>query len=487
MTPELWWLGAIMAFGGFASLLDATIINVAIGPLATVFDAGIATVQWTVTGYLLAITATLPLSAWATARFGAKQTILFSQVAFLIGSLLCGLAWSVSSLIVFRVIQGIGGGLAVPVGQALLAQAAGPKRLGKLMSVVTMPALFAPLIGPSLGGVLVDHLSWRWIFFINIPFCVVTILLVVVKVQNIVAPSATAELDLLGLVLLIPGLSALIYGLTEVGSGTGVRGVAVTTLAIGVLLLAAFVLRAMRNRDGSLLDLRLFGVPAFRAGTVANFLLSMAMYGVLIPLPLYFQLVRGTSVLESALALLPQSIGYLVAITLLNRLTAVLGTRNLTLLGGLLVIAGSVPFALITAEPNQVLISAALVVRGMGLGAAMMPTMTVAFASVGKERAPGATGAFNVFQRIGASLGTAVLAIVLQNQVSGRLPAGTPNLGEVAPGGDVAHSMATAFGAPFWWAIAFTVLALVLAFLLPGRRPPARAVPADKEPALQPE
>jgi Na+/melibiose symporter-like transporter len=305
-------------------------------------------------------------------------------------------------------------------------------------------------------------------------------------VRNVVVPSSTAKLDALGLVLLVPGVTALIYGLTEAGSASRSVGVAVASLVIGVVLSVVFVLHALRARSDSLLDLRLFGVPAFRVGTAANFLFSMAMFGVLIPLPLYFQLVRGSTVLESALALLPQSLGYLMAVMVLNRLSMVLGVRYLTLLGTLLVIAGSVPFALITAESNRILLAVALVVRGMGLGAAMMPTMTVAFASVDRERAPSATAAFNVSQRVGASLGTAVIAIVLQNRMSDRLPAGTSNFSRVEPGGGAAHTLAPAFDAPFWWAITFTALALVPAFLLPGRHEaptPQRA----EERALQPE
>ncbi|WP_228002405.1 MDR family MFS transporter [Nocardia australiensis] len=472
VTPELWWLSAIMAFGGFASLLDATVINVAIGPLAKVFDAELSTVQWAVTGYLLAITATLPISGWAMARFGAKQTMIFSQAAFLVGSVLAGLAWSASSLIAFRVIQGIGGGLAVPVGQALLAQAAGPGRLGRLMSIVTVPALVAPLIGPSLGGILVDHLSWRWIFFINVPLCVVSIALMAARVRNVVAPSADIELDVVGMALLMPGLTALVYGLSEAGSAGGFGGGRVIGgLVVGAVLLAAFALRATQSRREPLLDLRLLGIRYFRSGTLANVLLSVAMYGVMIPLPMYFQVVRGTSVLASALLLLPQSAGFLVVVMLMNRLTAMLSSRSVTVLGLLLVMVGTIPFTLITADPNQFVIGAALCIRGIGLGAAMIPTMTVAFSSVPKAAAPSATSAFNVFQRVGASLGTAVLAVVLQKQVADQLPAGRSTLAQVTPGGDAARNLATSFHLPFVWALAFTAFAVVPSFFLPERQP----------------
>ncbi|MEE1845557.1 hypothetical protein [Streptomyces sp. JV190] len=170
--------------------------------------------------------------------------------------------------------------------------------------------------------------------------------------------------------------------------------------------------------------------------------------------------------LVGAVLLLPQSLGYLLAIVLMNALTARLGVRNLTIIG-------IVPYALIDAHPNQLLLGATLVVRGFGLGASMMPTMTIAFASVPKETAPSATSAFNVFQRVGASLGTTVLAVVLQQRLKDELPVGVDSLGQVEPGGTVARGLAESFGAPFWWAMVFTALALLPAFFLPGRRPAA--------------
>ncbi|MFJ1638855.1 hypothetical protein [Streptomyces sp. NPDC088256] len=170
--------------------------------------------------------------------------------------------------------------------------------------------------------------------------------------------------------------------------------------------------------------------------------------------------------LVGAVLLLPQSLGYLLAIVLMNALTARLGVRNLTIIG-------TVPYALIDAHPNQLLLGTTLVVRGFGLGASMMPTMTIAFASVPKETAPSATSAFNVFQRVGASLGTTVLAVVLQRRLKDELPVGVDSLGQVEPGGTVARGLAESFGAPFWWAMVFTALALLPAFFLPGRRPAA--------------
>ncbi|MFC8825206.1 DHA2 family efflux MFS transporter permease subunit [Streptomyces sp. NPDC057137] len=477
---RLWQLGGIMALGGFASLLDATIVNIAVGTLGTAFDAPLATVQWVVTGYLLALCGAIPLSGWAAERFGAKQVLIFAQLVFTVGSLLSGLAWSAESLIVFRIVQGIGGGLAVTVGQALVAQAAGPKRLGRLMAVLSVPMLLAPVVGPSLGGVLIDRLDWRWIFFINVPLGLLTVLLIAARVDNVMAPSSP-KLDVVGLLLLPPGLAALLYGLSEAGSDGGFAGGRVIGgLVVGVVLLGAFCVHALRTRTAPMLDLRLFRDRDFASGAVAGVLLSAAMFGAMIPLPLYFQVVRGESVLRSALLLLPQSIGYLLAVAVVAPLTARIGARRLTLIAIPLAVLGTVPFALLGAGagagagsgdgggPAPLLLGAAMVVRGFGFGASMLPTMTAAYTGMAATALPQATSAFTILQRIGASVGTAVLAVVLQ-QASGA-------------SGDGLRA-ADAFGTSFWWALSITVLALVPSAFLTGGRDGARsrATPAEVE------
>ncbi|MEU8431916.1 MDR family MFS transporter [Streptomyces sp. NPDC029216] len=478
--PDLWWLAGILVLGGFATLLDSTIVNVAVGTLAKEFEAGLSAVQWSVTGYLLALCVTIPLSGWAVERFGAKQTWLFSQVVFLAGSLAAGLSWSVESLIVFRVLQGVGGGLVMPVGQSLLAQAAGTNRLGRLMGIVSIPAMFAPVVGPTLGGVVIDHIGWRWIFFLNLPLGLATILLSLAKISNVVAPGKS-RLDVLGLVLLAPGLGAFLYGLSEVGAEGGLgNGGTLAGLIVGAVLIAAFCVHALRVRSAPLMDLRLLKERNFRSGTSATFFLSMAMFGVMIPLPLYFQIVRGADVMESGLLLMPQSIGYFLAIVLVGKLTAALGPRAVTILGVVLAAVATIPFGLISADSSKVLLCASMVVRGFGFGAAMLPCMTTAYSGLQPASVPHATSAFNIFQRIGASLGTAALAVVLQQGATDELAGRALKLTQVAPGGDIAHSLAGAFSATFWWALGLTVLALLPCVALPGRTPRSASAPASQ-------
>src|SRR5438093_204662 len=177
LDRELLRLGAVVVAGSIMAILDATIVNVAIPTLGGDFHTSISTIQWVMTGYLLAFASVIPLTGWASERFGAKRVWVASLLLFMAGSALAGAAWSIEALIGFRVLQGVGGGLLMPVGQTILAQAAGPKRMGRVMSVVGVPMLLAPIFGPVIGGAIVDQVSWRWIFFVNLPIGLIAVLL----------------------------------------------------------------------------------------------------------------------------------------------------------------------------------------------------------------------------------------------------------------------------------------------------------------------
>src|SRR5215510_7065405 len=199
------------------SILDATIVNVAVPTLARRFDAPIPSIQWVVTAYLLAFVAVIPLSGWLTRRFGAKRVWIAALILFMTGSVLAGLSWSLGALVVFRVVQGLGGGLIMPVGQAILARAAGPERMGRVMSIIGIPLLLGPVAGPVIGGALVSGASWRWIFFVNVPVGAAALALALWLLPD--TPRRPAKLDLPGLALLSGGIAVFLYGLAKVGDG----------------------------------------------------------------------------------------------------------------------------------------------------------------------------------------------------------------------------------------------------------------------------
>src|SRR3954467_10251655 len=221
IEPWVWRVCGIVIVGSIMSILDTTIVNVALDRLGSELHTTIANIQWVVTGYLLSLAAVIPVSGWAARRFGTKEVYISSLVLFTVGSILCGVASSATELIVFRVLQGVGGGLILPLGQLMMATAAGPRRMGRVMSVVAVPAMLAPIFGPALGGLILDNASWRWIFFVNVPIGVVAFFLGLRGLPKS-EPGDAGSLDVRGLLLLVTGTPLVTYGLAEIGKTGGV-------------------------------------------------------------------------------------------------------------------------------------------------------------------------------------------------------------------------------------------------------------------------
>ena len=216
ISAHVWRVSAVVILGSIMSILDTTIVNVALATLRRELHATISQIQWVVTGYMLALAAVIPVTGWAARRFGAKRVYLVSLVLFTAGSALCGLAADTTELIVFRVLQGVGGGMILPIGQLMMAEAAGPKRMGRVMSIVAVPAMLAPILGPTIGGLIVQNASWRWIFYVNVPIGVIAVI-AAIRVLPTVKPGPTDRLDVRGLLLMATGLPLLTYGLAEIG------------------------------------------------------------------------------------------------------------------------------------------------------------------------------------------------------------------------------------------------------------------------------
>src|SRR5580704_1669069 len=219
LSPELKRIASVVILGSIMSILDTTIVAVALDTLGKDFHVSVSTIQWVTTGYLLALAVVIPVTGWAVDRFGAKPMWMLSLTLFIIGSSLCGLAWSANSLIAFRVLQGIGGGMILPIGQSILARAAGPQRMGRVMSIIGVPMVLGPILGPVIGGLIVSNTSWRWIFYINVPIGIVTLILSARWLPKWDTDERfPASFDTLGFCLLSPGLAALVYSLAEVGT-----------------------------------------------------------------------------------------------------------------------------------------------------------------------------------------------------------------------------------------------------------------------------
>jgi EmrB/QacA subfamily drug resistance transporter len=451
LTPELLRLSGVLLVGAIAAILDTTIVAVAIDRLGEELGTTISTIQWVATGYLLALTVAIPLTGWAMDRFGGRRMWLLSLTGFLGGSVLCGLAWSAESLIVFRVVQGLGGGMLLPLMQSILAQAAGPKRIGRAMGIVAIPAQLGPILGPVVGGLILDGASWRWIFFVNVPVCLVALALAWRWMPDTRGEGRSSRLDFAGLALLSPALAAIVYGFSQAGDAGGFGASSVLVpLALGAVLLIAFAVHALRTA-APIIDVRLLRVPSFAASSGLMFALGGSLFGAMFLLPLFEQVARHRSALEAGLLLAPQGAGTMVSIVIASRLADRVAPRGIVLVGILLATVATIPYALVGTGTSEVLLGVALFARGAGLGLALVPTMSACYADISREAIPRATASIRIIQQIGGSLGTAVLAVILQDALAG--------------GGDPT----AAFGSTFWWTIGLAGLALIPALWLPSR------------------
>lgn len=455
LDPGFVRLSLVMLTGALAVVFDTTIVNIALDTLGRQLHVPVSTIQWITTGYLLALGMAVPTTNWLTGRFGGKNVWLAALTLFLAGSVGASLAPDAATLIAFRVVQGVGGGLMLPVMQTLLVQAAGGRSLGRATAIIGLPALLGPVLGPVVGGLIVQHLTWRWIFWINVPFCLAGLALAW-RFMPAGERGRDVPLDWIGLALLSPGIAGIIFGLSRVGEGGGFGHAGVLLpLVAGAALVAAFAVRALRTDGTPLVDLRLLRSPSFSAANALMFLSGFVLYGAMLLIPLFFQQVAGDDAFTAGLLLAPQGIGVLLSRGLAGTLTDRLGARPVTAVGLTVTALGTLPFAWAGPDTPTWWLVTALVVRGIGLGAVTIPVMSSAYEGLAREEVPHASVITRTAQQVGGSFGTAVLAVVLDSALTRH------------PGGPA--DAAAAFGHTFWWSLAFTVLALAASAWLPSR------------------
>lgn len=463
LDRKLVLVSTMVVLASLMSILDTTVVNVALAAIAQDFNASLTTIQWVVTGYTLALALAIPLTGWAADRFGTKRLYLSMLSVFLLGSLLSGLAWSPGSLIAFRVLQGVGGGMLMPAGMTILTHAAGPERVGRVMSVLGIPMLLGPICGPILGGWIVESYSWRWVFFINIPLGLIALAMCWRQLE-FDRPEPDAPLDWTGFFALVPGLALVVVGVVSINEAGGVLAPQVLLpIVAGVSLLAFFVRHSLRA-SYALVDLRLFKDRIFAACTGTLFIGLVAVFGGLLLLPLYLQTVRGESPMDTGLLLAPEGLGAVVSMPLAGLLADRIPIGRIVPVG-LAMIAGSF-FALtaLTPHTSYAYIAVSLFVMGAGIGATMIPMFSGAMATLTKPQVARASTAINIIQQVGAALGTAVLSIILARSLAGG-PLGdldiTASLKPLPP--DQAAIAAEAYGTTFGWAAAMTAVAMVIA------------------------
>lgn len=471
-------VASVVVLGAIMSILDVTVVNVAIKTLAIEFEASLATIQWVATGYTLALATVIPLTGWGADRFGTKRLYLTSIVLFVAGSVLSAFAWSAGSLIAFRVVQGLGGGMLMPLGMTILTKKAGPHRVGRVMAVIGVPMLLGPILGPILGGYLVDSASWQWIFLINVPIGVVAVVMAL-RILPRDVPSPSERLDWLGLVLLSPGLAILIYGLAKGGEKGGFgHAEAIGPVVAGAVLLAVFVWHGLRTPH-ALVDLRLYKNRVFSASTVTLMLMVVSVFGGMLLVPLYLQSVRGESAMDTGLLLAPQGLGAMLAMPIAGQLADRTGVGRIVPFGLAVVAASFVGLTRLEGDTSYWTLGIYLFFMGLGMGFTMMPTFSGAMQTLRRADISRASTSLNITQQVGASIGTAVMSILLTRAIADRLP-GAAGGGFAAPSAPlppeqqarVTTLLSEAFGYTFWWALALVVVAFVVALaLLPKHKP----------------
>ena len=455
LDPALVKLALVIVVGSLAAILDLTIVNVAIDTLQRRLHTSVSTIQWVSTGYVLASAMTIPVSGWAFERFGARRSWMASLTVFIVGSALCGAAWSTGSLIAFRVLQGIGGGMLLPLQQTILVNAAGRERLARIVPFIAIPSQAGPVLGPMIGGLILSNASWRWIFYVNVPLVLIALVLAwrtVPKTQI----NADRRLDIRGLALLSPGLALLVYGFSEAGvTGAFDHTKVIAPLAAGVAILAGYCVHALRSRVEPVLNLRFLRLRGYATSSAMMFLSGVMLIGGLFLLPLYYQQARGASALQAGLLLAPQGVGVAIGALGAGRLVDKMGIsiRLVGLIGMALLTAATVPYVFATAHTSEALLSVVLIARGAGLGLVIIPMTNAAYIGLPHRAIPSATTGVRIYQQIGGALGTAILAVILQHAI---------------PATRNPHLIAHAFDATFAWVLGLTALAFVPALLLPG-------------------
>jgi EmrB/QacA subfamily drug resistance transporter len=408
LAPNVWKVVCVAAIGSFMAQLDATVVNVSLASLAADLHVSLAAIQWVTTGYLLALALTLPLNGWLVDRIGAKALYLGCFAAFTLSSALCGLAWSANSLIVFRILQGMSGGLLAPMAQMMIARAAG-KQMAQVVSVAALPVLLAPLLGPVIAGAILQFASWRWLFLINLPVGVLALALAAAFLPGDREETRPRGLDLLGLTLLSPGLVLFLYGSDHLGERIGV-----VALAVSVIMFALFYRTARAKGDAALIDLRLLKGKIFSASIVAMFMVNGISFAGQMLIPIYLVRACGLSPSRTGWLLAPLGLGMMCTYPFMGRLTKRFGIRKLAACGALLALAGTLPLVFLAQHGLVIaVLAASLFIRGVGVSAIGIPSITSGYASVAPQDLPTATTAMNIVQRLGGPTLTTLCATFL--------------------------------------------------------------------------
>jgi DHA2 family multidrug resistance protein len=405
-----WKILLVSISGTFMVILDQTIMNIALPHIMAVFNETTDRAQLVISAYMMATAVTTPAAAYLCTRFGLKRVFILSQVGFLLGSVLCGMAWNSYTLILFRIIQGLAGGLLSPIAMTLLFIKIPPQDRGTAMGIFGIPMMLGPAIGPTLGGYLVDYWDWRWCFYVNVPVVLAAIFIGMAWIEEM--STSPARFDLLGFTLAATGFSSILYGLSYAPSWGWDDLRIIGLLAVGSVSLVTWITMELRS-DHPMLDLRIFKYRGFSLSMGLTFITTIGLFSAIFLLPVFLQNVRGMSAMNTGLMVLPTAIGAMITMPISGRFYDRIGPRLPAIAG--LIITGLTTLWMqwLDVTTSDDTLRWILFLRGMGLGFAMMPIMTFGMASVPQEKTAQASSVMNVWRTVFASLGIAIFATLL--------------------------------------------------------------------------
>ena len=451
-------MGPLLAviIGMIMVILDTTVVNVAIPDLKEYFNTDLKTIQWTITGYTLALSAVIPLAGWMTDRFGSKRIFLLTLAFFAIGSALCAFAQTPGQLVLYRVIQGLGGGMVMPIGMAMIFKLAPANKRGAIMGMLGVPMLLAPALGPVLSGWLVEDVSWRWIFLINVPIGIIAIL-VGMRFLPKSDGAKPPHLDIFGMILAPIAFSMLAFGVTE-GSTSWTSASAIIGVSVGGVALILFIIVELLQKQ-PLLELRAFRSSDFTRGIVLTWAAQVTLFGSMILMPLYLQQVKSYSPLETGLILLPQALASTIFMPISGRLYDKIGARPLAFIGLGIITVALYMFSRVTPDTHLITVMVCLGLMGCGMGLTMMPLNTHVLASAPPGLVSRVTPLTTAAQQIVVSFAVTGLTGYLTNHVN-------THMVDVSKTYTPIHALASGFDDTYFLAACIAAVGCVLSLVL---------------------
>lgn len=412
---EYKWLVVIaVIFGIFTAVLDSTIVNIAISKLQTVFGASLDRIQWVSTGYTLALTVSIPIFGYLADRFGIKRIYLISSGLFVAASALCGLAWSLESLVFARVLQGLGGGALMPLATAQIYAEFPPAERGRAAATLGVPILLAPALGPTIGGFIIEYASWRLIFYLNVPIGIVGVLIGMLVLRERRSPTVR-PLDVPGLILSTLGFASLVYGIAEAGSN-GWHSLAVGSfMGFGLLCLSLLVVVEL-GTPTPLVDLRLYRDWNFAFGSLLTWTLQIGLFGALFLLPIFLQSLRGLTPVQAALVLMPSALLTAVMLPIGGILVDRVGAKPVIIFGAAALAVTSYALSHLSLDTSYWTLQIWLIGRSLALSFTLQPTQVVTLYDVPREALARATSLTNLTRQVVVAFGTALLSTYVSNR-----------------------------------------------------------------------